>query len=61
MMVRRPPNLLVTTPRVALYLYVTAERSRATLAQVDTIIVDEIHALARDKRGPTSPSRSSAS
>ncbi len=50
MMVRRPPNLLVTTPE-SLYLYLTAERSRATLAQVDTIIVDEIHALARDKRG----------
>ena len=50
MMIRRPPNLLVTLPS-RLYLYVTAERSRATLAQVDTIIVDEIHALARDKRG----------
>ena len=50
MMVRRPPNLLVTTPE-SLYLYLTAERSRATLATVDTLIVDEIHALARDKRG----------
>src|ERR671914_1165432 len=50
MMVRRPPNLLVTTPE-SLYLYLTAERSRATLASVDTVIVDEIHALARDKRG----------
>lgn len=49
-MVRRPPNLLVTTPE-SLYLYLTAERSRATLASVETIIVDEIHALARDKRG----------
>ncbi len=49
-MVRRPPNLLVTTPE-SLYLYLTAERSRATLATVETIIVDEIHALARDKRG----------
>jgi ATP-dependent Lhr-like helicase len=50
MMVRRPPNLLVTTPE-SLYLYLTAERSRATLRTVETVIVDEIHALARDKRG----------
>jgi ATP-dependent Lhr-like helicase len=50
MMLRRPPNLLVTTPE-SLYLYLTAERSRATLATVETVIVDEIHALARDKRG----------
>jgi ATP-dependent Lhr-like helicase len=49
-MIRRPPNLLVTTPE-SLYLYLTAERSRATLAGVQTVIVDEIHALARDKRG----------
>jgi ATP-dependent helicase Lhr and Lhr-like helicase len=49
-MIRRPPNLLVTTPE-SLYLYLTAERSRATLSSVETIIVDEIHALARDKRG----------
>src|SRR5919106_6175461 len=49
-MLRRPPNLLVTTPE-SLYLYLTAERSRATLATVETVIVDEIHALARDKRG----------
>jgi ATP-dependent helicase Lhr and Lhr-like helicase len=50
MMVRRPPNILVTTPE-SLYLYLTAERSRPTLASVETVIVDEIHALARDKRG----------
>ncbi|HEY2440896.1 MAG TPA: DEAD/DEAH box helicase, partial [Solirubrobacteraceae bacterium] len=50
LMLRRPPNLLVTTPE-SLYLYLTAERSRATLVTVDTVIVDEIHALARDKRG----------
>ncbi|HEV3378932.1 MAG TPA: DEAD/DEAH box helicase [Thermoleophilaceae bacterium] len=49
-MIRRPPNLLVTTPE-SLYLYLTAERSRATLAGVETVIVDEIHALSRDKRG----------
>src|SRR5256886_2439455 len=49
-MIRRPPNLLVTTPE-SLYLYLTAERSRATLQTVETVIVDEIHAVARDKRG----------
>ena len=60
LMIRRPPNLLVTTPE-SLYLYLTAERSRATLAEVETVIVDEIHALARDKRVRISPSRSSGS
>ncbi len=49
-MVKDPPTILVTTPE-SLYLYLTAERSRATLTSVRTIIVDEIHALARDKRG----------
>src|SRR5207248_2581091 len=49
-MLRRPPNLLVTTPE-SLYLYLTAQRARATLRTVETVIVDEIHALARDKRG----------
>jgi ATP-dependent helicase Lhr and Lhr-like helicase len=49
-MVSRPPLLLVTTPE-SLYLLVTAERSRRTLGRVKTVIVDEIHALARDKRG----------
>ena len=49
-MIRRPPNFLVTTPE-SLYLLVTAGRSRATLASVRTVIVDEIHAVARDKRG----------
>jgi ATP-dependent helicase Lhr and Lhr-like helicase len=49
-MVSRPPALLVTTPE-SLYLLATAGRSRRTLGQVKTVIVDEIHALARDKRG----------
>ena len=49
-MVKDPPTILVTTPE-SLYLYLTAERSRATLTAVRTVIVDEIHALARDKRG----------
>ncbi len=49
-MLRRPPHILVTTPE-SLYLVLTAERSRQLLRQVETVIVDEIHALARDKRG----------
>jgi ATP-dependent Lhr-like helicase len=49
-MVKRPPHILITTPE-SLYLSLTAERSRATLASVRTVVVDEIHALARDKRG----------
>lgn len=49
-MLRRPPNLLVTTPE-SLYLLVTAERSREMLRGVQTVIVDEIHAIAGNKRG----------
>ncbi|MGO8686804.1 MAG: DEAD/DEAH box helicase [Candidatus Dormibacteria bacterium] len=49
-MLRRPPNFLVTTPE-SLYLLVTAQRSREALRAVRTVIVDEIHAVARDKRG----------
>ena len=49
-MVRRPPNFVITTPE-SLYLLVTARRSRDMLRTVDMVIVDEIHAMARDKRG----------
>lgn len=49
-MTRRPPHILVTTPE-SLYLLLTAEKSRKMLRTVDTVIVDEIHAVARDKRG----------
>ncbi|MEM7410764.1 MAG: DEAD/DEAH box helicase [Myxococcota bacterium] len=49
-LLRRPPHILVTTPE-SLYLMLTAERSRAALQSVRTVIVDEIHATARDKRG----------
>src|SRR6266540_2452382 len=49
-MLRRPPNILVTTPE-SLYLLVTAERSRGMLANVRTVILDEIHAVAGNKRG----------
>lgn len=49
-MTRRPPHVLVTTPE-SLYILLTAERSRRFLAGAETVIVDEIHALAPDKRG----------
>lgn len=49
-MLRRPPHILVTTPE-SLFLLVTSAKSRETLRHVQTVIVDEIHALARDKRG----------
>jgi ATP-dependent Lhr-like helicase len=49
-MLRRPPNFLVTTPE-SLYLLVTAERSRGMLAGVQTVILDEIHAVAGNKQG----------
>jgi ATP-dependent helicase Lhr and Lhr-like helicase len=49
-MLKRPPHILVTTPE-SLYILLTAEKSRAILRDVDTIIVDEIHAVADDKRG----------
>lgn len=49
-MVRRPPQILVTTPE-SLYLLLTSPKSREMLRSARTVIVDEIHALARDKRG----------
>jgi len=49
-MLRQRPSLVVTTPE-SLYLLLTSPRGRETLATVETIIVDEIHAVARDKRG----------
>jgi ATP-dependent Lhr-like helicase len=49
-MLRRPPQILVTTPE-SLYLLLTSEKGRESLRGVGTVIVDEIHALARDKRG----------
>lgn len=49
-MARVPPHVLVTTPE-SLYLLLTSERGRAALRAVETVIVDEVHAVARDKRG----------
>jgi len=49
-MVRRPPHILITTPE-SFYILLTAERSRKMLSTARTVIVDEIHAVAADKRG----------
>jgi ATP-dependent Lhr-like helicase len=49
-MAKSPPHILVTTPE-SLYLLLTSDSGRAMLADVRTVIVDEIHALVRDKRG----------
>src|SRR5262249_25959181 len=46
---RRPADVLITTPE-SLYLMLTSQ-ARETLRSVDTIIVDEIHAIASTKRG----------
>ena len=49
-MAKRPPHILVTTPE-SLYILLTSVKARNMLRGVKTVIVDEIHALARDKRG----------
>jgi len=49
-MLKKPPQILVTTPE-SLYLLLTSARGREILRPVRTVIVDEIHAMARDKRG----------
>jgi ATP-dependent helicase Lhr and Lhr-like helicase len=47
---RKPPHILVTTPE-SLYILLTSESGRKMLASARTLIVDEIHALAPNKRG----------
>jgi len=47
---RAPPNILVTTPE-SLYNILTSKAGRAMMPGVETIIVDEVHALAPSKRG----------
>jgi ATP-dependent Lhr-like helicase len=49
-MLKQPPHILVTTPE-SLYILLTSEKSRQNLRRVHTVIVDEIHAVADDKRG----------
>ncbi|QWP75477.1 DEAD/DEAH box helicase [Lysobacter sp. K5869] len=47
---KRPPHILVTTPE-SLYVLLGSESGRAMLSTVRSVIVDEIHAVADDKRG----------
>jgi ATP-dependent Lhr-like helicase len=47
---RHPPHVLITTPE-SLYILLTAAGSRTLLRQASTLILDEIHAVAADKRG----------
>jgi len=48
-LIRRPPDLLITTPE-SLYLMLTSKAAE-TLVGVETVIIDEIHAMATTKRG----------
>ncbi len=48
-MVRKPPDILITTPE-SLYLLLTSQ-ARETLRGIETVIVDEVHAVAGTKRG----------
>jgi ATP-dependent Lhr-like helicase len=49
LLARTPPDILITTPE-SLYLMLTSS-ARETLVNVDTVIVDEVHAVAATKRG----------
>ncbi len=49
-MARRPPHIVVTTPE-SLYILLGSESGRRMLATTRTVIVDEIHAVAPNKRG----------
>ncbi len=49
-MLSKPPHILVTTPE-SLYILLTAEKSRQMLRTARAVIVDEIHAVAPNKRG----------
>ena len=49
-MAKRPPHILITTPE-SLYILLTSQSGREGLIGVKTLILDEIHAVADDKRG----------
>ena len=49
-MAKKPPHILITTPE-SLYILLTSRSGRAGLRGVRTLILDEIHAVADDKRG----------
>ena len=48
--IRTPPHILVTTPE-SIYILLTSESGRNMLSTVETVIIDEIHAVAGSKRG----------
>jgi ATP-dependent helicase Lhr and Lhr-like helicase len=50
LMLSRPPHILVTTPE-SLAVMLAMESYRKTFSSVETVIVDEVHALAGNKRG----------
>ena len=49
-MAKKPPHILITTPE-SLYLLLTSKHARAFFASLETVIVDEIHAMLESKRG----------
>ena len=49
-MAKQPPHILITTPE-SLYILLTSRSGRQSLSGVQTLILDEIHALAADQRG----------
>jgi ATP-dependent Lhr-like helicase len=49
-MLRQPPEILITTPE-SLNLLLSSPRARENLRSLRTVILDEIHAIAADKRG----------
>lgn len=49
-MLQRPPEILITTPE-SLMLLLTSSRGRHALAEVETVIADEVHALVDNRRG----------
>ncbi len=49
-MLRRPPEILITTPE-SLALLLTSARGRASLAGIETVILDEIHSVVESRRG----------
>ena len=48
-LLKTPPDILITTPE-SLYLMLTSA-ARETLTGIDTVIIDEVHAVASTKRG----------
>ena len=48
--IKRPPHILITTPET-LFILLTSERGRTPLKAVHTLVLDELHAVAPNKRG----------